>query len=409
VSHYQVEGGDECDWSEWERAGRARGGPCGQAVQSWQRYEDDVELARSVGCNAFRFSVSWSRVEPRRGMWNDAALDRYSALVDRLVAHDIEPVATLFHYTHPVWFHDATPWTHPSSVDAFARFARVVAARLGGRVRLWTILNEPLVFVLAGFLDGQIPPGLADPASAIRAWDHLLAAHCAAAAEIREVDPGAAIGVAHNMMAFAPDRSGNLLDRLVARAAHRFYNEGPVEAFATGRWNMLLPPFSRFRGKRDDLPASTDFFGVNFYSRLHLRSPGRRRRLADWRYDDRTGRGLTDNGWEIAPGELHAMLHTAAAGGMPLVVTENGLADESDRLRPAFLEDHVAQLLRAREEGLPLHGFFHWSLLDNFEWLEGFAPRFGLFEVDRETMERRPRASAETFRRIGREVFGCRA
>lgn len=345
--------------------------------------------------------MSWSRVEPRRGEWNDRALDRYARLVDHLVAIGIEPVVTLFHYTHPVWFHDLTPWTDPSSVDAFARFARVVAARFGDRVRIWAILNEPLVFVLAGFLDAQIPPGIADPAAAIRAWDHMLAAHCAAAAEIRDVNPRAAIGIAHNMMAFAPDRPGNVLDRIVASAAHRFYNEGPVEAFATGRWSMLLPPFSRFRGRRDDLPRYTDFFGVNFYSRLHLRCPGRERWIGDYHYDDRSGLGLTDNGWEIVPSELGRMLDVAAKGGLPLVVTENGLADADDRLRGAFLEAHVRQVAFAREKGLPVHGYFHWSLVDNYEWLEGYGPKFGLFEVERETMERRARGSAEVFRQAG--------
>lgn len=405
VSHYQVEGGDNCDWSEWERLGRTNGGECAGAVGSWDRYEHDAALARSTGCNALRFSISWSRVEPRRGEWNDAALDRYSALVDRLIELDVEPVVTLFHYTHPIWFHDLTPWTDTSSVDAFARFARMVAARFGSRVRVWTILNEPLVFVLAGFLDAQIPPGFADAAAAIRAWDHLLAAHCAAAAEIRDVNPDAAIGVAHNMMAFAPERSGNALDRLLARAAHRFYNEGPLEAFSTGRWNMLLPPFSRFRGRRDDLQRYTDFLGVNFYSRLHLRCPGARRWIGDYHYIDRTGRGLTDNHWEIVPDSFRDMLTLAGSSGLPLIVSENGLADGTDRLRSRFLEEHVRQMQAARAAGVPIHGYLHWSLLDNYEWLEGYGPKFGLFEVDRETMQRQARKSASTFKKLGEELL----
>lgn len=407
VSHYQVEGDDPCDWTEWESLGRTRGGPCGRAADSWRLYEADAELAASLGANAFRFSVSWSRVERLRGVFDDFALSRYRSLVDRLAALGVEPVVTLFHYTHPAWFHAETPWTHTASVEAFARFARVTAEALGPSARLWTVLNEPLVFVLGGFLDAQIPPGLSDGRSASRALGNLLRAHAAAAAAIRETTPGAAIGVAHNMMGFAPDRPRHPLDRWAARHAARLYNGEVLSAFATGRWDVLLPPLTRLRGRCDDLPRSLDFLGVNYYSRLHLRSPGRERAVADFRYLDRTGLGLTDNGWEIVPDGLADALATAAAAGFPLLVTENGLADASDARRASFLEAHAAALERAAAGGAGVAGYLHWSLVDNFEWLDGWGPRFGLCGFDPTTFERRPRPSAEVFRRLGeRYLFG---
>jgi len=401
VSHYQVEGGDPCDWTEWERAGRTRGGPCGEAVGSWQRYEEDAELAAAAGANAFRFSVSWSRVEPRLGRYDDAALQRYVRLAEKLQAVGLEPIVTLFHYTHPLWFHAETPWTSTASVDRFAAFARRVVEAFGGRVRLYIPLNEPLVFALAGMYDAQIPPGIADGRTLARVVDHLLAAHCAAAAAIRELQPGAAIGVAHNMMSFAPERRWNPLDRALAALAHRCYNRGLVEAFATGRWDFLLPPWTRVRGRRDDLPRSLDLFGVNFYSRLHLRCPGSERMIGEFAYRDAGGRGLTDNGWEIVPEALEAILGEAARAGKPLMIVENGLADAADRCRAAFIESHLAAIERAARAGIDVHGYLHWSLLDNFEWLDGFGPKFGLYEVDRTTFARRPRLSVETFRRAG--------
>lgn len=264
-------------------------------------------------------------------------------------------------------------------------------------------LNEPLVFVLAGYYDAQIPPGIADGRSAARAFDNLLAAHAEAAAVIREINPRAAVGIAHNMMAFAPERPRNWLDRVLVRASHRCYNRATVEAFATGRWDFLLPPATRIRGRRDDLPQSLDVFGVNFYSRLHLRCPGRTRLIGEFAYRDAAGAGLTDNGWEIVPGEIAPLLREAAGSGFPVVVTENGLADAGDRLRARFLEEHSAAIAAS---GVPVHGYFHWSLLDNYEWLDGFGPRFGLYEVDRDTMERRARPSVETFRRLGAQFLG---
>ena len=406
VSHYQVEGGDPCDWSAWEDAGRTRGGACGRAAGSWDRYEEDAALAAETGSNAFRFSISWSRIEPQHGRFDDTALERYRRLVDRLIELDIEPIVTLFHYTHPLWFHERAPWTTSASVEAFARFAGHVTDALGDRVRVWMPLNEPLVFLLAGWFDGQIPPGIADGKVLPRVFDHLMAAHCAAAAAIRERSAHAAIGIAHNMMSFAPERRGSFLDRFVTRMAHRCYNRGLIEAFATGRWDFLLPPTTRLRGRRDELTRSLDFFGVNFYSRLHLRCPGRERLIGEFHYRDESGRGLTDNGWEIVPDELEDALVEASHTRLPLIVSENGIADASDRLRAAFLEDHAASLRRAADRGVPVHGYLYWSLLDNFEWLDGFGPKFGLYEVDRQTLERRPRPSVDVFRRLGEAFLG---
>jgi beta-glucosidase len=401
VSHYQVEGGDPCDWTDWEAARRTRGGACGDAVDAWSRYEADGDLARDIGANAFRFSISWSRVEPRRHEFDDDALARYRRFVDHLVALGIEPVVTLFHYTHPRWFHEKTPWTSTASALAFGRFAGRVADALGDRVRFWVILNEPLVFLLAGYLDGQIPPGISDARTLNAAFDNMLAAHCAAAGEIRARIPDAAFGIAHNMMGFAPARESNPLDGLLARTAHSMYNRGIMEAFATGRWKFLLPPGTTIRGRRDELPHWLDAFGINFYSRLHLRCPGRTRMIGDFDYHDRTGHGLTDTGWEITPETLGGLIDEASQSGFPLMITENGIADATDRLRPIFLRMHFHEICKAEARGIPIHGYFHWSLVDNYEWLDGFDPKFGLYAVDRTTMKRTPRASAEVFRELG--------
>jgi len=159
------------------------------------------------------------------------------------------------------------------------------------------------------------------------------------------------------------------------------------------------------RGRRDELPIFLDTFGVNFYSRLHLRCPGVTRWIGDFDYRDRTGLGLTDNGWEISPETLGPLLDDAAQSGFPLVITENGLADASDRLRPDFLRAHALEIHKAEARGIPIHGYFHWSLLDNYEWLDGFEPKFGLYEVDRSTLARTPRGSVDVFRELGREYL----
>lgn len=403
VSHYQVEGNDACDWTEWERAKRTRGEACGDAAGSWHRYEEDGDLAKAAGANAFRFSISWSRVER-----DESALARYRHFIEHLIAIGVEPVVTLFHYTHPTSFHMRTPWTSSSSVRAFRKFAEKVVDAIGDLVRFWIPLNEPLVFVLAGYYDGQIPPGIAKPKVVAKVLDHLLASHVEAAEVIRAKSPDAAIGIAHNMMAFAPERPRNMLDRTLTRVAHRCYNLGLIEAFATGRWDFILPPATRVKGRRDDLPKSLDVFGANFYSRLHLRCPGRQRLAGEFQYLDRTNAGLTDNGWEIVPDALDPLLRDASQSGFPVIVTENGLADASDSKRAKYIEDHAAAIARVEASGIPIDGYFHWSLLDNYEWLDGFGPKFGLYEVDRATMRRTPRPSVETFRRVGERFLASR-
>jgi beta-glucosidase len=208
--------------------------------------------------------------------------------------------------------------------------------------------------------------------------------------------------MAHNMLDFAPERPGAWTDRRLAAAADRFYNRALIEAMATGEVDLRLPLIGRERFSVEGLPESVDFVGVNYYSRIHLRFPGRARVAGDFSYRDRHGRGLTDLGWEIHPAGLAAVLAAAGSIGLPVVVTENGIATRNDAVRADFLREHALVMRHARSAGLDLRGYFHWSLLDNFEWLEGFAPRFGLFEVDYATFARRRRPSADVFAELGK-------
>lgn len=210
-------------------------------------------------------------------------------------------------------------------------------------------------------------------------------------------------------MGFAPERPGNPFDRLLVQVGRRFYYRTLLDAFGDGRWSAYLPPFTRLAGRRPGLPASLDFLGVNYHSRLRLRLFGDGGRIGSFAYRDPRGRGLTDNGWEVVPEAFLPLLRECASIGKPLLVTENGLADAADAKRAASLEAHVAVLEEAEREGLPVHGYLHWSLVDNYEWLDGWGPRFGLLELDRETLERKPRPSAETFRRLAARYLAGRA
>jgi len=314
----------------------------------------------------------------------------------------IEPVVTLHHYTHPLWFWLDGGWENPDSVAAFRRYAATVADALGPGVRLWVTLNEPIVFLLGGYLGGLIPPGLRRFAGAARALEHLLRAHAEAAAAVRERIPDARIGIAHNMLDFAPERQSSALDRRLARAGERLYNDALLEAIATGRMDWSFPGSGRARFAIPDLPATNDFIGVNYYSRVHIRFRGVPGAIGGFAYRDPAARGLTDTGWEIHPEGFDRVLRRAEAVGRPIIVTENGIATRNDAVRRDFLREHALVLRHRLSAGAPIEGYFYWSLVDNFEWLEGFRPRFGLFEVDYATFARRRRLSADLFAELGR-------
>lgn len=404
TSAYQVEGAPENDWTEWERRAelRTRGVRCGEGAGHRARWRSDLSLLPSLSANAYRYSLERSRIEPEPGWFSDEELGIERERVAALARLGIEPCVTLHHYTHPRWFREQGGWEDPRSVAAFGRYARVVAEALGPRARLWVTLNEPIVFLLGGYLGGLIPPGIRNFAAAARALEHLLRAHVEAAAVLHEKIPGSRVGIAHNMLEFAPDRRESALDRRLARAGERLYNLALLEAIATGDLDWSFPGEGRMRRRMPDFPASNDYVGVNYYSRVHIRFRGVPGAVGAFFYRDPAARGLTDMGWEVHPHGFDAVLRQAARTNLPLIVTENGIATSDDRKRCDFLREHALVLAHRRDAGARIDGYFHWSLLDNFEWLEGFRPRFGLFEVDYATFARRRRPSADLFAQIGR-------
>jgi len=408
TSSYQIEGAVENDWTAWEAAGRlqARGERCGEATGHRSRWRSDLALLPTIGANAYRYSLEWSRIEPRPGHVDGRALALEVDRVNFLKNLGIEPVVTLLHYTHPRWFWKEGGWESPRSIALFRRFVEVVADAFEDRVRWWTVVNEPIVFLLAGFIGGRIPPGLQSFASAAKALENLLRAHVEAAAVLKDRNEEARVGIAHNMIEMAPDRPAHALDRRLAAAGDRLYNLALLEAIATGRMSWAFPGEGRVDFRVPELPAANDFVGVNYYSRVHLRFRGVPGAIGEFFYRDPRGHGLTDIGWELHPEGFDVALRRAEATGRPVLVTENGIAARDDAHRRTFLREHVVVLAHRVKSGAPIAGYLHWSLLDNFEWLEGFRPRFGLFEVDYSTFARRRRPSADVFAAMGRWFTG---
>jgi beta-glucosidase len=416
TASYQVEGAVHADGrgeSIWDRFshtdGRVWNGDTGDvACDHYHRFREDIALMAQIGLNSYRFSISWSRVVPDgSGAINQAGLDFYDRLVDELLAHQIEPYATLYHWDLPQALEDAGGWPERATAEAFARYAEIIASRLGDRVGHIATLNEPFVIAELGYGIGTHAPGRVDPKAALAAGHYLLVAHGLATQAIRAAAPDVEVGIVLNFHPKHP-ATAHMLDQEAAILAHdrlnRWYLDPivgrgyPEEAARAAGWRREEVS----EGDLELISAPLDFLGVNYYCRHLVRSPLLTPLTSG-------GTEETEMGWEVYPAGLVEVLEFVASrtGDLALYVTENGAAypldpedPTSDPERVSFLARHFEAAFTALERGLPLRGYFVWSLLDNFEWLHGYSYRFGIVHVDFETLERRVRDSGRFLSRV---------
>ncbi len=413
---HQIEGGLDNDWTDWERGFHADGSPhikdrtvSGAACDSWNRFGEDVGLMRHLGVNAYRFSVEWSRLEPAEGVWNDEAAEQYLSWARTLREAGIEPMVTLHHFTLPRWVATQGGWMSDRTIDLLAAFTQRVAKKLGSAVDSWCTINEPNVLMTLSYLKGVFPPGLKDQRLCAQGLARLLRAHGRMADIIREYDTvdadgdgfASRIGLAHHVRIFQP-ASRSPLDRIVVGFMDGFFNQAIIDAIDHGHIDLSIPGAVEIHEEVPNLKGSLDWLGINYYGRDHVRAD-----LSDPSLSEQfvpADRPVSDLGWDIWPEGMYQVLKRYNALGLPIYVTENGIADHRGTNRPEFLRSHFDALVRAAREGVDVRGYFHWSLLDNFEWAEGHEPRFGLYHVDYNSPEKRrqPTAAVETFRQIAR-------
>ena len=387
TSAHQVEGGnDRNDWWRWEaEPGHIRGGArSGAACLHWERYPGDLDLLRGLGMNAYRLSIEWSRVEPEAGRIDEEALAHYRSVLEACRERSITPMVTIHHFTNPLWFTALGGWEERRNLPHFERHARLLGERFGDLVDWWITVNEPEVLGFYGYASGVWPPGVADRTRALAVIANLLEAHALASRALRDADrvdadgDGRAtmIGAAKHWVLLEPRRAWWPLDRMAASAQNAVFNEAVAEALAGGPIDLRIPGARSARRKVEALAGSSDFLGVNYYTRWLVTLFGRDSRSV------RRGAPVSDLGWEIYPEGIERALAACAEFGLPMVITENGLSDAADRHRPSFVRSTLASLDRARRKGADVRGYFHWSLMDNFEWADGHEGRFGLHAVD---------------------------
>lgn len=417
TSSHQIEGGNQHnDWWAWELDGRTDGGVrSGKAADHWNRMREDLELAKSLGLNTYRFSFEWSRFEPSEGAWEPDAVRGYTLLLDLCDELGLLPMATLHHFTTPKWLADRGGFSSDEAPVAFAAFTKRIARAFGSRIPLWCTLNEPMVLMSGAYLGRFMPPGEHRPELATKACYNLLRAHVLAYDILKKEitsrtgpfrEHPLMVGFAHNMLVFKPERKSHLIERLLARVFDSFYNRAWLKA-VNGERQRFGVPFV-FKSPRQLMSArgrrTYDFIGVNYYTKAYVQW---RPRTQEKERDPSMPIGLSfarrkevasDLGWALYAKGFGKILESLRRFKAPIYITENGIADSHDSRRAEYLTDHLGEVAKALASGLDIRGYYHWSLIDNFEWIKGFEPRFGLFKVDYETFEREARPSADLYR-----------
>jgi len=380
TSAHQVEGGNVNEWSEWEKKNAKQWTKkarrhwkkwqqekfpemfqpanyiSGQACDHYHLFEKDFDLAKYLGHKAYRFSIEWSRIEPKEGKIDQKEIEHYRQVLLALKERGLEPFVSLYHWTVPIWFSQKGGWLNPKAPYYFDRFVKIVSQNLFGQVNFWITLNEAMLCAGASYLRGTFPPQKRNVFKFLKAVNNLAKAHQLAYRSLHLIDLDCQVGIAkHNIY---------------------FKNIPLAEYF----WN------NRFLNK---IKKEQDFIGLNYYK--HHQFP-KKKNLP-----------VSDLDWEIYPKGIYYVLKDLKKYNKPIYITENGLADAQDAKRAKFIKDHLYWIHKAIKEDVDVRGYFHWSLLDNFEWDKGFWPRFGLIEVDYQTLKRIPRPSAYQYAKICRE------
>ncbi len=360
TSAYQVEGGiNNCDW--------AKVFPAGLACDHYNRYEEDFDIAKSLGHNAHRFSIEWSRIEPEERKFNEKEIEHYRNVIKALRARGIEPFVTLWHWTLPYWVAEKGGWEKRKTIKYFLRYAEKIVKELGDDVKFWITLNEPEIFSGNSYLKGIWPPQKKNLISYLFVMRNLIKAHQKSYKIIKKINPAAQAGIAKNNIYFEAYKN---------RIANRF-----LKKFIDWWWNFYF---------LNKIKNQQDFIGLNHY--FHNR--------INYGFNKNENKMVSDMGWELYPEAIYYVLKDLKKYNKPIYITENGLADAADKNREWFIKESLKNIHQATQEGVDVRGYLYWSLLDNFEWDKGFWPRFGLVEINYQTMERKIRSSAYEYAKI---------
>lgn len=396
----QIEGGDRNNnWYRFCEQGKTKDGShCIEAADHWDRYEEDIGLMRQLNQDTYRMSLEWSRIEPQRGRFDAGALEHYRREISLLLEKGIRPLVTLHHFSNPIWFEDMGGWANEDAVMWFDVYVRKVVSALGDLVQDWVTINEPNVYVEGTYSAGNFPPNKPNFINFFKSSKYMIGAHIRAYQAIHEIRrdknfPGKTmVGAAHHLRVFdtaEQDAGSKWPKRMMNRVFHDVFLEG----MTYGRFLFPIGSGNYPYGKG----TYCDFMGINYYSRDIVRFSKNPLRLFG-ELTVKEGSRMNDMGWEIYPEGLYRVCKACYEKyPLPIYITENGICDKEDKMRGKFIYDHLKVIKKLIDDGVPVERYYHWSLIDNFEWEFGLEPKFGITEVDYTTQERTIRESGRFY------------
>jgi beta-glucosidase len=403
TASHQVEGNNTNNtWWAWEQEPGhiVNGQKSGLACDWWGgRWREDFDRAAETGQNAHRLSVEWSRIQPTPDRWDENALDRYRDMLRGLVELGMTPMVTLHHFSDPLWLAEKGGWESGAALEYFEPFVSKVVDALREYTNLWVTINEPNVFAVSAYLLGDFPPGKTELGATVQVMTNLARAHAVAYHAIHKIQPTARVGLAIHYRGFNPSRGWSPFDKWAAGLQSGLFNDFFPRAAQDGV--LRFPAWTR---RIPEAKGTQDFLGINYYTREQVafnllnasQMFGKRFFLPDAE--------MSENHFIAnVPEGMFDALKWSRQFEVPIIITENGIEDSQDSLRPRYLIQHLHQVWRAVNFNFPIKGYFHWTLVDNFEWERGWTQRFGLYELDKETQVRRKRPSADLYAAICRE------
>ena len=396
TASHQIEGGNTNNWSAFEPRSKSQQ-LSGDACDHWNRREEDVTLIKELGVSHYRFSIEWSRIEPQEGQFDSEAIQWYSDLVDELLIQGIQPMATLHHFTQPLWWDERGGFEKEENITGWVKFCSMMFEHLSDRVEWWCTINEPAVYATMGYVLGEFPPGVRSFKRVRTVSLNLMRAHAQCYRTLKAMKNGEKchIGLVKNINIFDPYRRWNPLHWMQAKILDGMFNQCWLKALRTGKFK---PPSALFSKRIEGLQGSSDFIGVNYYTHL-LTTPFMPTKVE---IDPliRPWEQRTDFRYPMYAEGLRRAFDMVTNLKIPILVTENGVADDDDDMRPEHIRRHLLITSEAIADGIDVRGFYHWSLMDNFEWAEGYDQRFGLYHVDFETKKRTLKESGHEYTAI---------
>ncbi len=402
----QIEGGDtNSNWYHWSLKGKIANNESSiVAADHYNRVEEDINLMKEMNHDIYRMSIEWSRIEPKEGVWSKEGIKHYQDEIKSLLKSGIKPLVTLHHFSHPQWFEEKGQWTNKDNIKYFVRFVQKVVSFLGHNVNEYCTINEPNVFAMDTFIDGKYPPGNKDNiVSYFKASKNLILAHLLSYKIIHKIRKemgykDTQVGIAMHLAYFEVKGENPLTKmskELMDYSFHSLFLKGMVEG------KLSLPLGLGYYPLGKDIYS--DFLGINYYSRHLIHSSTNPAMLfGEVKVEDNLGdEKLNDLGWEIYPEGLFKVTKKVYDKyKLPIYITENGIPDAKDNKRAKFIYDHIKEIKRLLDNKVDIRRYYHWSLLDNLEWNDGYSPRFGLVEVDYNTQKRTIRKSARFYGEI---------